>query len=332
MIRSLLVLIATAVCLSACAPVMQKAGVPGMDFQGPRITDNAFYSFDGAKLGLKHWDPPAGGEPWAVVVGLHGINDYSNAFHLAAPVWAADGVATYAYDERGYGASPNRGVWPGEPLMTEDLRTFCALIRQRYPHAVIAVAGVSMGGAVAINAFASDRPPTADRLVLLAPAVWGWKTQPLPYKTALWIAAHTAPGWNVEPPDFITTTVQATDNIDELRAMGRDRLMEWGARADALYGLVNLMQDASDNMPKIKAPTLYLTGDRDQIVPRDAMLKAAHRLPAGDLTGDYAAGWHLLLVDKQAPAVWRDVEAFIRDPNAPLPSGVRAIPGTEKGR
>ncbi len=332
MIRSLLIVLATALSLAACAPVMQKAGVPGMDFQGPRITDDAFYSFDGAKLGLKHWDPPAGAEPWAVVVGLHGINDYSNAFHLAAPVWAADGIATYAFDQRGYGASPNRGVWPGEPLMTEDLRTFCALIRQRYPHAIITVAGISMGGAVAINAFASDRPPTADRLVLLAPAVWGWKTQPLPYRTALWLAAHTAPGWNVEPPDFITTTVQATDNVDELRAMGRDRLMLWGARADALYGLVNLMQDASDNVPRIKAQTLYLTGDRDQVVPPSAMLKAAHRLPANDRTGDYPAGWHLLLVDKQAPTVWRDVEAFIRDPNAPLPSGVAPIPGTEKGR
>jgi acylglycerol lipase len=332
MIRSLLVLIAAAVCLSACAPIMQKAGVPGMDFQGPRIAGDAFYSFDGAKLGLKHWDPPAGAEPWAVVVGLHGINDYSNAFHLAAPVWAADGIATYAFDQRGYGASPNRGVWPGEVLMTEDLRTFCALIRQRYPHAVIAVAGISMGGAVAINAFASDRPPTADRLVLLAPAVWGWKTQPLPYRTALWLVAHTAPAWDVEPPDFITTTVQATDNIDELRAMGRDRLMLWGARADALYGLVNLMQDASDSIPRIKATTLYLTGDHDQLVPPASMLKAAHRLPPSDRTADYAAGWHLLLVDKQAPVVWRDVEAFIRDPNAPLPSGAPAIPGTEKGR
>jgi len=326
MIRSLLICLAAALCLAGCAPIIKRAGVPGVDFNGPKITDDAFYSFDGAKLGLTHWDPPAGAEPWAVIVGLHGINDYSNAFHLAAPVWAADGIATYAFDQRGYGRSPHRGVWPGEALMTEDLRTFCALIRQRYPHAVLVVAGVSMGGAVAIDAFASNRPPTADRLVLLAPAVWGWSSQPLPYKTALWVVAHVTPSLNLEPPDFIASKVYASDNIEELRAMGRDRLMLWGARADALYGLVNLMQDASTGVARIRTPTLYLSGAHDELVPATAMLRAVHRLPQGDRTGYYANGWHLLLVDHQAPAVWRDVESYIRDPAAPLPSGAPPIP------
>jgi acylglycerol lipase len=330
MIRPLLILFA-ALCLTGCAPIIQKAGVPGADFTGPRITDDTFVSFDGAKLGLKHWDPPAGAEPSAVIVGLHGINDYSNAFHLAAPYWASQGIATYAYDQRGYGRSPHRGVWPGERLMTEDLRTFCALIRQRYPNAILVVAGVSMGGAVAIDAFASDRPPTADKLVLLAPAVWGWSTQPAAYKTALWLVAHVTPRLNLEPPDFIASAVYASDNIDELRAMGRDPLMLWGARADAVYGLVNLMQDASTSVAQLKIPTLYLSGAHDELVPAPSMLKAAHRLPEGDRTGYYANGWHLLLVDHQAPAVWRDVESYIRDSSAPLPSGVPPIPKKIKG-
>ena len=330
MIRPLLILLA-ALCLTGCAPIMQKVGVPGADFSGPRITDDAFYSFDGAKLGLTHWNPPAGQEPWAVIVGLHGINDYANAYHLAAPYWASQGIATYAYDQRGYGRSPHRGVWPGEPLMTEDLRTFCALIRQRYPHAILVVAGISMGGAVAIDAFASDRPPTADRLVLLAPAVWGWSSQPVPYKTALWLVAHVTPSLDVEPPDFITTIVHASDNIDELRAMGRDRLMLWGARADALYGLVNLMQDASTGVARVKIPILYLTGAHDEVVPAWSMLQAVHRLPAGARTAYYANGWHLLLVDHQAPAVWADVASYIRDPSAPLPSGAPPIPRKIKG-
>jgi len=331
MIRPLLICIAVALCLTGCAPIIQKAGVPGADFTGPRITDDAFYSFDGAKLGLKHWDPPTGQAPWAVIVGLHGINDYSNAFHLAAPVWAADGVATYAFDQRGYGRSPHRGVWPGEALMTEDLRTFCALIRQRYPHAILAVAGISMGGAVTIDAFASDHPPTADRVILLAPAVWGWSTQPIPYKTALWLVAHVTPSLNLEPPDFIASSVYASDNIDELRAMGRDPLMLWGARADAVYGLVNLMQDASTGVARIKPPTLYLSGAHDELVPAAAMLKAVHRLPADDRTVYYANGWHLLLVDHQAPKIWADIESFIRDPSAPLPSGAPPIPRKIKG-
>jgi hypothetical protein len=35
-----------------------------------------------------------------------------------------------------------------------------------------------------------------------------------------------------------------------------------------------------------------------------------------------------LLVDKQAETVWRDVESYLRDPVAPLPSGAPKIPGS----
>jgi len=184
--------------LAACAPLKQQAGSPAPGFEGPRLESTDFVSFDGARLAMSHWDAP--GEPWAVVIGLHGMDDYANTFHLAAEHWAGEGISTYAYDQRGFGRSPHRGVWPGIGLMDDDLRTFTVLIRQRFPHAIIAVAGVSMGGAVAIDSFASDRPPTADRLVLLSPAVWGWSSQPVPYRVALWSLAHTVPGLQLNPP------------------------------------------------------------------------------------------------------------------------------------
>jgi acylglycerol lipase len=219
--------------LAGCAATVQQAGHPDLTFTGPKLEDHDFISFDGAHLGLTRWDAE-GGEPWAVVIGVHGMNDYANAFHLAAPYWARHGVTTISYDQRGFGRSPHRGIWGGDRLMTEDLRVITALARQRYPHAVIAVAGESLGGAVAIEAFASDRPPDADRLVLLAPAVWGWSNVPLPYKTALWFATRTAPSKVFTPPGFVTSHVAASDNRDELIAMGRDPLMLWGARTDAL--------------------------------------------------------------------------------------------------
>ena len=89
-----------------------------------QVDQNTFVSFDGAQLGLTYWE---GQESEAaaghVVVGLHGMNDYANAFHMAAPYWASNGVDVYAYDQRGFGRSPERGIWPDEELMREDLRT-----------------------------------------------------------------------------------------------------------------------------------------------------------------------------------------------------------------
>ncbi|MGH7024373.1 MAG: alpha/beta fold hydrolase [Caulobacteraceae bacterium] len=296
-----------------------------MGFAGPRLEPHAFVSFDGARLGLSEWDA-TDGHPWAVIIGLHGMDDYANAFHLAGPYWAARGITTIAYDQRGFGRSPERGIWAPESLSIEDLRTIVDLARAKYPGAIVAVAGASMGGAVAIEAFASSRPPTADRLILLSPAVWGWSTQPPTYQAALWLADHLAPGWVVKPPAIVTNKIWASDNIAELEAMGRDPLMIWGARADALYGLMDAMQNASDEIGRLRAPTFYLYGAHDEIIPKHAAFPAAARLPAGDRTAYYAKGWHLLLRDKQAVNVWRDVAAFIRKPNAPLPSDSPPIP------
>ena len=312
---------------AACAPLTQHPGRPDGSFAGPRLEDRDFISFDGTKLALQHWDPP-GDEPWAVVIGLHGMDDYANTFHLAADYWAQKGIATWAYDQRGFGRSPHRGLWPGRELMDEDLRTFAALIRERYPHAIIAVAGISMGGAVAVDSFASPRPPTADRLVLLSPAVWGWSSQPLPYRIALWAMAHTTPGLSLNPPDFITRKIRASDNIQELIRMGRDPNMLWGARTDAVYGLVGLMQHGWSETGRLTIPTLYAYGAKDQIIPKDAALHAAAALPATGRTAYYADGYHLLLIDLENPRVWDDVAAFIRDPAAPLPSGAPPIPRT----
>ncbi len=311
--------------LTACAPTLQHAGRPDLTFHGPRLEQDAFVSVDGAKLGVSRWE--AEGTPWAVIVGVHGMNDYANAFHLAGPYWAKQGITTIAYDQRGFGRSPRRGIWAPDDLTTEDLRAITAVVRQRYPGAIIALAGESLGGAVVIEAMASDHPPAADRSVLLAPAVWGWSNLPLPYKSALWLAEHTAPSKVFNPPGFVTAHISPSDNRDELVAMGRDPLMVWGARSDTLYGLVSTMEHAWAKAGEVKGPVLYLYGDHDQIIPKTPTYQAVRRLKPTDRSAFYARGWHLLLVDRQAPTVWEDVVAFIRDPNAPLPSGAPIIPG-----
>lgn len=322
----LLAVLFAALTLVACAPMtIQQAGQPPIGFQGPRFEADSVVSFDGTRLGLSQWQPA--GEPWAVIVGVHGMNDYANAFHLAAPWWAEQGVTTYAYDQRGFGRSPKRGIWADSEVLVEDLRTVVVLARARHPNAVVVVAGESMGGAVAAKAFASDRPPAADRLVLLAPAVWGWDSQPLPNKTALWFAANLTPAKVYTPPKWLTDKITPTDNRAELIAMGRDPLMVWGARSDTLYGLVKLMDDGAESIGRTKAPTLYLAGRHDQIIPPKAHRRAARQLRPQDRSAWYEHGYHLLMRDLQGPAVWRDILAFVRDPGAPLPSGAPPIPG-----
>ncbi len=321
--------LAPALLLGACAPMTQHALTPAADFRGPSLQSDGFVSYDGARLGMSTWLPeglPEGREPWAVIVGVHGMNDYAQTFWMAAPYWAGHGIATYAYDQRGFGRSPGKGVFADEKVSVEDLRTICVLVRARYPHAVIAVAGESMGGAVSIQAFASDRPPDADRLILLSPAVWGWSHQPVINRAALWVAAHTFGSHSIDTPEVVSDHIFASNNIPELKRMGRDPDMVWGTRPDSIYALVTLMDHASRNIGKVRGPVAYFYGAHDQVITKDSAFDAAALLPPEGRKAYYAEGWHLLMRDYEAPVVWGDVMSFIKDPNAPWPSGAPPIP------
>jgi acylglycerol lipase len=311
--------------VGCAAPFVQPPLTPPADFSGSRIEPNAFVVQDGARLPYRRWAPAD--EPWAVVVALHGMNDYSAAFRLAGPWWAERGVATYAYDQRGFGRAPGRGTWAGEAVMVEDLRTIVALVRARHPRARVAVVGESMGGAVAISAFASDRPPAADQVVLLAPAVWGWSSQSLPNRAGLWVAARLLGDRAVTAPDWAVRDIRATDNLPELVANGADPLFIRATRFDALAGLVDLMESATRKLGAVKGPTLLMYGAHDQIIEKRPMRRALVRAgrPTNLRTSWYPDGWHLLNRDLQAEVVFRDVEAVLRDPNATLPSGAGSV-------
>ncbi len=315
---------------SACTPLVQKPVAPGAGFAGPRLDADALVSGDGARLPLSIWTPPDR-EPWAAVVALHGMNDYANAFHFAGEAWAGRGIAVYAYDQRGFGRGADRGVWGGEALMAEDLRCACALVRARHPGAVLAVVGESMGGAVAIAASTdAQRPaPDCDRLVLSSPAVWGWGAQDPLSSAALWSLAHLAPARELNAPDWLARRIHASDNLDELRAMGRDRNMIFATRVDATYGLVNLMQAARERIGRLPHPerALYLYGAHDDLIPKHAAFFAADRLAhVGGRTAYYPDGRHLLTRDLGRARVIGDVLAYLRDPASPLPSAPPPIP------
>jgi acylglycerol lipase len=320
-----------AVLSAACAPTVQSAQIPGPVQPVAQLRDDHAISFDGARLGLSVFRPPEGVPVRAAVVALHGINDYAAAYNNAGPWWAHRGIVTYAYDARGFGRSPNRGVWPGQPLMHQDMRTLLALVRQAHPDVPVALVGESMGAATIMSAYGSEAKPDADRVVLLAPAVWGWSNLPLPYRTTLWLGAHTMGRRPVTPPRVVTRRIRATDNVEALRAMGRDPNIIFDTRIDVVYGLVRIMEAAyqsADDLPGDR--TAVFTGQNDQIVPRHAFVALAPRLPAGVRTVDYPNGWHMLTRDLQAETMYADAASFILTPEAPFPSGVAPFPGRRR--
>lgn len=306
--------------LAACVPTVQRAQIPSPGFNGPSFQGDKFIAQDGAILGLTSWLPETGA-PNSVVIALHGMNDYARTFEFAGPYWAQRGIATYAYDARGFGRSPERGIWGGQDLMLADLRTAVSVARARHPGIPVTLMGESMGAATVLAALGDDNPPQIDRVVLIAPAVWGWSNLPLAYKVSLWVTAHTPVSLRpLNPPRAAVRKITASDNIAMLQRMGRDPNMIFATRLDAVYGLVNMMERAFKSARKAPPQTLVLYGSKDQIIPRPSVERTVARLPDTVQSVEYPQGYHMLTRDLQAQRVWADIAAFIEDPTAAVPS------------
>ena len=280
----------------------------GTGERGPGTAADAerYVTRDGLHLGLAHWDAKA---PFAAIVALHGMSDYSNAFAMPAPWWAEHGISTYAYDQRSFGRSPELGIWPGNAIMRRDLSDFVDVVKARNPGLPVYVLGESMGGAVAISAFASDAPPKADGLILVAPAVWSRKTMPLSYRLALWATAHTFRGWALSGSGL---KIMPSDNIPMLVAIGRDPLFQKRARADAIYGLVSLMDEAYESPARLnKVPLMVLYGGNDQIIPKAPTEQVVAKLGQNATVKRYPGGYHMLLRDLDGGARWADIALWV---------------------
>ncbi|MGE5147479.1 MAG: lysophospholipase [Candidatus Eiseniibacteriota bacterium] len=311
---ALIVILVTA--LAACAPERQY---PGPAVEAPHIdaADGVFVTADDFVLPLREWLPE--GKPKAVILALHGMNDHSLAFEKPASEWAKLGIATYAYDQRGFGGSWNRGIWPGVDTLTADLATMTKLVHARQPGVPLYLLGESMGGAVVLTAMAERHLPDVSGAILIAPAVWARDTLPLTLRVSLWLAAHTVPSLELTGQEL---NIRPTDNIEVLRAMFHDPRVIKATRVDAIYGVVNLMDRALKAAAHVQPPILVLYGEHDQVMPRKPTLEAIERMPqAGVKVALYPKGYHMLLRDLEGETPIRDIEAWLADHAAPLPSG-----------
>jgi len=302
--------------LAGCAtPVVQQRGAHPA---APRLEADRVIAADGATLPLSVWRPHEA--PRAIVLALHGFNDYRLAFAEVGPFLAAGGIVTYAYDQRGFGATAQRGIWPGAELLVDDARTVAALLRQRHPGQPLYLLGESMGGAVAMSVLA-ETPAAADGAVLVAAAVWGRATMNPLQRAALWLVAHSLPGLRLSGRGLGIT---ASDNKAMLRALREDPLVLKGARADTLWGLTNLMGRALDAASGLTVPALVLYGERDEIIPRRPTCRMLSVLASSARIAIYPDGYHMLTRDLGARVMLEDVAAWLADPAAPLPSGLEA--------
>lgn len=305
----------SALCIvSGCAPQVIKS--ENRDAE-PQISNGQYITADRTVLPLRSWLPETTPAK-AVVVALHGFNDYSNAFTSPAQYLSRHGIACYAYDQRGFGNAPKRGSWAGSDTYAADLSGFVKALRRLHPELPLYILGESMGGAVTIVAMTGENPPDADGIILIAPAVWARKTMPWYQRWLLAVASHTVPWLELTGKGL---GVIPSDNIEMRRALGRDPLVIKATRVDTLYGLSNLMDEALSRADKLPVPTLVQYGKNDQVIPKEPTFLMLEKVPRTTCKAFYDQGYHMLLRDLHCEQPLADIVAWITDRNQPLPFG-----------
>jgi alpha-beta hydrolase superfamily lysophospholipase len=283
----------------------------------PNISKQVFSSYDHTELPLKVWLPDD--EINGVIIAVHGFNDYSNFIKDSVDFFNNQKLAIYSYDQRGFGETTTRGLWSGRQTLARDLTTLIKLVKDSHPQVPVFILGDSMGGAVAILSMAKKDAPKVNGVILIAPAVWARSEMPFYQRMVLWVAAHTVP-WKKVTGESLEIT--ASDNIEMLRALGKDPMVIKETRIDVIYGLSNLMDDAYKSAGSIQAKTLLLYGNKDEIIPWQPVYDFYKRLPLNEHGQQqmilYENGYHMLLRDLQAEVVMKDIVDWINGQDKPM--------------
>ena len=316
------ILLCAGLLLTACnAPLVRPAG-PAV--QTPELTADALIARDGARLPLSRWLPD--GRPRATVIALHSFGDYRMSFAELGGWLASRGIAVYAYDQRGFGATPHPGIWPGEAALVDDLADAIAALRAG-PNGAdtpLFLLGESMGGGVAMIE-AARAPEGIDGLILAEPAVREGIYFRYLWDAALWTAARAAPAASV--------TVSRTWHRDLSPAararLADDPLVVREVRADTYDGLIDLTDSATAAAERITTPTLLLFGRATGIVKKRSLCHALADLDGAATAIQYPGAPHLLLQARDWNRVAGDIERWIARETPPsLMDGGAAAAGT----
>jgi acylglycerol lipase len=285
----------------AAGSLLRPRPVPPARGQTPTLRPDHVVLGDGTRLPLSCWQPS--GLPKALVLGLHGYGDYRQSFARIGSWLAERGIALLAYDQRGFGETSSRGVWPGVPTLIQDLADVVAALRADEPGLPLILLGESMGGSVALAGVGRGKIGGVDRLILAAPGVRAAEV-PLQqlHDLALKLGALALPWLAIE----LRRGARPWLPPEEASRLADDPLILRELSVGTYDGLIELANLASAEPEVPLPPTLLLYGELDRTITRQAIDELAERLGDRGVLRLYPERHHLLLHETGPEEVFAD--------------------------
>ncbi len=265
-------------------------------------TTDPIEATDGTPLLLRTW---RAGDPWAVVLLIHGVAEHSGRYERTGGLLAQAGISATAFDLRGNGGSGGRRAdierWTD---LGDDIELVMARVRAASEGRPVVLLGHSMGGLLSTEYALSDRPQP-DLLVLSAPALddalprWQHALGPVVARVAPRLALKN--GW---PPDALSRDPEVGRLVSRDPGCSDRTSARLGAAAFEAQARVRA------DLAELRIPALVLHGGDDRLVPTSAS-EPFESIP-GVTRRVYPGLRHELFNEPEGPQVCADVIEWIR--------------------
>jgi acylglycerol lipase len=257
---------------------------------------------DGTPLLVREWSVEAG-EPWAMLLLVHGLAEHSGRYEHVGAQFAAAGIETYAIDLRGFGASGGARAWVNRwSELHDDLEERITALRTGAPTRPLVLYGHSLGGLVCLG-YVLDGRSEPDLLVLSAPAISA--DIPAWQRGLVALLGRIAP--RIRIPNRLSGSQLSTDP-----AVGVDYFADpLNVHAStARFGVLALAEQrrVAAAVDRVSIPTLVIHGGDDSLVPTatsavfegrpgvtrqvfEGLRHETHNEPDGDRVLDAVVAW-----------------------------------------
>ncbi|NJO12322.1 MAG: alpha/beta hydrolase [Gammaproteobacteria bacterium] len=203
--------------------------------------------------------------PRAVLVIVHGIGEHAGRYAATMQYLAAQGITSYAYDQRGHGRSPGeRTDIERFGILVDDLQGIVSGVRGLHTGLPLAVWGHSMGsivvgqGAPAIAA-ATSAIITSGCPMSVHERAAPWLLPPLR------LVARAAPTARIH--SVFDVSALSRDELVQ-REFLADPLVERSATLRLLVAIGTALTGIREHAPHVRIPWLAAHGAEDRIAPQ----------------------------------------------------------------
>lgn len=214
-------------------------------------------SRDGLTQLQRRWAAPT---PKAALLLVHGIGEHSGRYEHVGSAFAAKGIDTVAFDNRGFGQSGGRRAFVESfDDYLDDIEPI--LVERRELGVPVVLMGHSLGGLIVSSYLVGDRP-APDLAVLSSPALLA--------EVPAWQRIAAPVIGRVAPTLFIPAKIDGkilSRDVAVQEAYVNDPLVIAGATAGLGHEIFTTMASTMAAIRQITVPTYVLHGDSDELVP-----------------------------------------------------------------